>query len=169
MRILALDISSEKTGFAFLEDDLLLEYGILDIGQFKKKVGSTNYMISRFGDMVDATIKRCNPDKLIIENIYLGKNLSTVLLLAMLAGVARYVGYGNKVECYKIFPKSVEVYLGISSEKLKRDIRKQRIVDKVNEKHKLKLSLSDNDIADAISMGECAMYKLNHGEVLEMI
>ena len=167
MKVLSLDISTNVTGFAAMDDSGLIEYGGLSLKE-KQSDTASNSTLYNFGIAMSELMEKHKPDKVITENIYLGKNVSTVIVLAMMSGIARFIAFKYGVECYKLYPKSVDIHLGVETH-LKRDARKKRIVELINKRFGLKLKIKENDIADAIAMASCAMYKIRKNEEMKTI
>ena len=89
MRVLGLDISQTSTGWAVLEDCLLVDYGTLEFDR-KKKLGD-NLML--FHEFLKSILLRHQPvDVISIEDTFTGKNPKTSALLTRYSGTAIVTG-----------------------------------------------------------------------------
>lgn len=86
--ILALDVSSSSTGFAVLRDGRwnksATSYGTIKISS---KLTLPKRLVE-FRDEVQSLIKRVKPTVIVIEDVFSGRNVSTMKLLARFNGVA---------------------------------------------------------------------------------
>jgi Holliday junction resolvasome RuvABC endonuclease subunit len=86
--VLALDVSSRSTGFAVLRqgrwNKSSVSYGLL-------KIPSTEPLGQRlvtFRDQIQKLLRTVKPDVVVIEDVFSGRNVSTMKLLARFNGVA---------------------------------------------------------------------------------
>jgi crossover junction endodeoxyribonuclease RuvC len=86
--ILALDVSSSSTGYAVLRagrwNKSSTSYGTIKISS---KLSLAKRLVE-FRDEVQALIKRVKPTLIIIEDVFSGRNIKTMKLLARFSGVA---------------------------------------------------------------------------------
>ena len=168
MKVLALDISSNKTGWALVEDLNLISYGVLDIKQHKPDRLINNYTLFMFKRELVTLFDIVKPDRVAVENVYLGTNTKVALSLAMMSGVARCFSYeftGNEIAT--IYPSAVNKFLGFG--RVKRKERKKLLVEIVNIMFDLKLYKKDDDIADAIGIAFVAFNKFRKGLKIQSI
>ena len=168
MRVLALDISSNKTGWALVKNATLESYGVLDIKQYKPNKLISNYTLYMFRHKLVELFDKTKPSRVAIENVYLGTNTKVALALAMMSGVARCLAYSyTKNEIATIYPSSVNKFLGFG--RVKRVERKKLLVKMVYILFDLKLLKKDDDIADAIGIGFVAFNKFHKGLKIQSI
>ena len=179
MKYVTVDMSTKFLAFAVWEDDRLLEYGKI----FPR--GSGDLAAASFTDAVIKRFRGEGIDRVIYESAFLGVNVNVVKMLskttgAMLGGFYHLgvnefagvppitwqtgigVGKTSKSDMEKLRAK----YPSRSSSWVKnkdRENRKQMIVDYVNKKHGLDLELADNDIADAVAIGDYMWMRWNNG------
>lgn len=171
MRYLGLDISSKSTGWAILEDDALVDYGVI-----KTEGEGVTKLIDFYSQMNNILDQYDNIDWIGIEDVYI-ENAKTVKVLSRYAGVAllitglRYkiydIFYGKDIDAlvarknnprarpkiptkgiYMPMPSEVFTYLGIPYPK-DRNNKKQEAMDFVKDNFYLDVQGKD-DIADAI-------------------
>lgn len=159
MKLLSLDISSKDTGWALFDNLSLVNYGLLDIDKYKENKVITNSTLHSFGDMIYELLLEQEPDRVAVENIYIGLNKTAGIKLGMMSGIARYLSYqATGFGIQTIFPSEVNRALGMKT--LKSADRKRQLVDNINTKFKLKLLKREHDTADAIGIGMVAMDKI---------
>lgn len=159
MDVLGLDISSANTGWALVSDGKLKSYGALPIHLYKNKSKIDNHMLHRYAKELKALIINKAPDIVAVESIYVGPNDRTAILLAMMSGIARAIGFGlTKKELVTIYPTQVNKFLKIGNPK--RAQRKGMVVRGMNAIFKLKLLVKEDDIADAIGISYLAYLNL---------
>jgi Holliday junction resolvasome RuvABC endonuclease subunit len=83
-KILALDLSSKCTGWAYFEAGKLIDYGTIAI----EPKNSWAFRLSIFGEELERIIRKHSVDRVIIEDIYRGPNAMTFKVLAFFHGVA---------------------------------------------------------------------------------
>lgn len=170
MRYVTVDMSTKFLAYALWNDGKLVEYGkIYPTGSHDEAVGSiTGAVASEFA--------RRRIQRVIYEGAFLGKNVNVVKGLskttgAMIGGFYQIgvrefgaippitwqtgigVGRSSKTEVERLrkqFPSRSLTWIKNKD----RENRKQLIIDYVNNKHNLKLTMEDNDIADAIGIGD---------------
>ena len=119
-RVLSLDIAS-TTGWAFLnlmEDcnsDIIIKYGVM-------KVRSKDKMVHKLFDLrekLKVLLEEFKPTHVVMEDIYLGLNPKTLVMLAKLAGVVEEccLSYSG-VEPYIIHTSTVKSFYKLRTKKM---------------------------------------------------
>jgi len=108
MILMGVDPASRMTGYCFIRYDSqqykALEYGCITI--------DTKETVPRRLEIVynelDTLIKKYKPEEMSIEDIFYGKNVKTVLLLAQMRAVMLLVAQKNKVNVVEYAPNAVK-------------------------------------------------------------
>jgi hypothetical protein len=175
MNIISVDLNTKYIAYAHFSDGALIEYGrVLFESTLDNKIGSvTSKIIEKFdGYPVDIVV---------YENSYLANSPKTMsdlskVIGAMIGGfyyigVHRFVGvmpitWQNGIGVKRTTPENMLImknrYPDKSMSWIKakdRSNRKQLIIDHVNAKYSIALSMDTNDEADAIGLGTYAMQK----------
>jgi len=150
MKILALDISSVSTGYCVINDGRLLKSSLGTIATESKDNISKRLHI--FRNAIIDLIEKHNPDKVICEDIFRGRNILTFKVLACFRGVALEVIY-EKTGTYPISVMASEARKLVGVKNTKEDC-----FDYVMDKYTLPGFNFDehNDIADSIILGLAA-------------
>ena len=151
MKILAFDQSSVATGWALFNDGQLTNYGVFDMKKEKDSASRIQKMEFLIADMVHDE----QPDIVVIEDVSLQTNVSTLVMLARLQGAIQYIALdaGADVEIYK--PSHWRKGVGIKTGKgIQRTELKQAAKQLVFDTYAAKVT---DDIADAILIGLCAV------------
>lgn len=152
-KILAFDISSRKTGTAVINKGRLLKssFGVIEPNP-KHNYGEK---LTYFRDEIIKLIDKYNPDHVVIEDIFKGRNFKTFKTLAMFRGVAiQAIFYKTGKDPASLMPTDARATIGIPTTKeeaFQALVEKYKLVDFDYEE--------DNDIADAIGLG-LAMHQL---------
>jgi Holliday junction resolvasome RuvABC endonuclease subunit len=141
-KILSFDISSVSTGWSLLEDDKLVDFGVIAV----PAKCSTQNKLAIFKYNVRALLKIHMPDYVVIEETYL-KNVKTLKALMQFIGVAN-------MECFEVLNKepvflntmTVRSFFGLKN--------KESVFYYIQDKYKRKLKNytfeEGNDITDSI-------------------
>lgn len=92
MKVLSFDQASIVTGYAVIDNGILIEYGAIDLSKepkterFKKMIGN-----------IKAKIFNINPDIIIFEDVSLQNNPNTLTKLARIQGAI--IAYCNEISC----------------------------------------------------------------------
>lgn len=179
MRILGLDIST-KTGFAVIEDNRLIEYGLLKVpvlGEDGLSLVKTAFSLS--SEILKVT-SRIMPDLIIIEQTNPGRfrvqKLLEFLHMATIIDMNKS-GFYSKVQYMDTSRWRQLISLRLSSDqrkhnkKVKQRAARGKITSKhlsvkwANEKFSMNFKLKDNDICDAICLAFAAsIYKKENKE-----
>ena len=96
MKTLAFDISSSITGWNVIDNDKLVDYGVIQ----PLKTMSITQRLYTFGNELEKTIDRFKPDEIVLEEVIQVQGVSTMRTLARFNGVAIY-------QCYKYQKREV--------------------------------------------------------------
>lgn len=166
MRTLALDVAGEATGWALGEDRQLLDWG-----KFLSKVSrSRGQRLYDFAIWLEELYTEHDPDVVLIEKPFLGRNSNVLASLSRFIGVAEMQAYSIldlaiKKEWF-LDPKEVKKLLKVrkpkrdKNKKAKHDENKKIMVARINELYGMKLQYdskknkkyNDDDIADSIAL-----------------
>lgn len=162
MKVLALDVAGEATGWAVGLDRTLHKYGKY-ISNTRKDKGERLYEFSKF---IEELLRTYQPDVVLIEKPYLGRNSNVLVNLSKFVAMVELKAFevlGLNIEPeWFLDPKTIKRVLGIARAKTKRGYysNKQAAVVKINslfglrlkyDQHKTKRH-NDDDIADAIGV-----------------
>lgn len=154
MRILALDQSSEKTGWAKYLDGILLESGVIDLHTNK----DSDARLIAMGKEISLLIKSFHPDMVSAEEVSLqNPNVKTVVMLARLQGMIMAAASldGKQIPVIFYVPSQWRKSVGIQTGKgIKRADLKRASKELVLKEYGIAVS---DDIADAILIGRCAV------------
>jgi len=147
--ILSFDVSSVSTGWAYLEDSKLKEFGVIKMSD-KYSLQEKLYWFSK---SIDGLLKICKPDHIVVEETYL-KNVKTLKTLMQFIAIVN-------LRCYEILNKE-PVFVSPNTVRSVFCLKtKEDVFNAVKSKYKTKFkSISfdeGNDISDAIMQ---AMYWL---------
>ena len=168
MKVLGLDISSKNTGWAVISKGKLKNYGAIPIHLYKNTTRIDNHMLFRYANEIKKLMLSIKPTIVAVENVYVGHNDKTAILLSMMSGVARVIGYGvTKKEIPTIYPSQVNKFLKIG--KPVRAVRKKLVVKGFNQIFNLSLTNKEDDIADAIGIAYLTYLNLTANGKLKYI
>jgi Holliday junction resolvasome RuvABC endonuclease subunit len=162
MNILSLDLATKKTGYAIFADGILKDFGIMigDKGNYQER-------ILQIREKIIKKIIEFRVEHIVLEEVPMQQrnNLIVAHDLCVCQGVILDVCcvYGLGMKLY--FPTSWRSIMGLyegKAEDKKRDVQKQKSVEKANQifnldlkyfKSDSKKNVSDDDIAEAILLG----------------
>ena len=152
-KMLALDTSSSKTGWAMFENSKYKKSGIInfDTNECKKKYKGNPEQ--RLEDMCLAIInllREYKPDIIVIEKLNVGRNMIAVRHLAKVIGVVYCYSILNDCFYYEIQTTQWRSQIGIQSKNRKRDDYKRLAIEYV--KNTLGIDVTDDE-ADSICAG----------------
>lgn len=145
MIILAIDVSAISSGVAVLDDGYIIHYSLIK----PKAKNSYGERLTYFANAITNLVKEYNPNEIIIEDIFKGRNQNTFKILARFQGVAiqRIYELTNK-DPYLLTAVEVRKKIGCGQDK-------EEAFKYIKKKFKLKKFNFDdhNDIADSIALG----------------
>ena len=156
MRLLSLDPSSTCTGWACFDDGELIDYGSFRPPQ----KADVSYRIDWTGGQVSDLIRRRGDiDRVVIEDAappYGNKRRGHDVYVRAVSFI--------RWECEGILGKdAVEMVMPVTWKSSAKKIDTIRVV---NAEHDLELVKKDNDIADAIALGDWYLRKLNYDRIM---
>lgn len=177
MRIIGIDQSSSSTGISVFDDEELIYYELIEMKKTTNKkitdlilkeeehlyqvtIPEILYKdilgrICIISDRIEFLINEYKPDKVYIEDIFASRNKKSEFDLARLQGFILHACHNKSLSC-KIVPENKWInHWGKYDSKVKRPERKKDIMQKVNGWYNL--SLTVNDISDAIAIGRYAI------------
>lgn len=162
MNILSFDQSSAKTGYAYFENNDLIQYGLIDCSSNKKNKEDNHTGLEAMMKEIGDTITHFHPDIVIMEDTIMQSNAVTLKKLAKLQGMIIYKCYIDNIKLEVSFPAHWRKELGMSQtkdgKKLKRPQLKQLALNYVKDTFEIDVS---EDVADAICIGEAYINEIN--------
>lgn len=151
MKILAFDQSTRVTGFSLFEDGKYVKSGVVDL----HKNTDTDERSKQMAVEICKLIESAKPDCVIIEQVQNQSNVSTVIKLARIQGVAIGFCAAHNIDLYILTPSQWRAALDYKQgPKVKREVLKQQSRDFV--KNVLGLSIKSEDENEAIAINEAA-------------
>lgn len=155
MIIFSLDVSSTVTGWCALNCDKPLDYGRISLD---KSLSLSEKLFVFRHELVDI-FSRITPDRVVIEDVFFGRNVKVIKTLAKFGGVANECcfTYTNTLP-YIMDNKTTKAFFGVKS---KTDLYLRMCSD---------LSIDTcrfddyNDVVDAYAQGVCYYHKIVLGE-----
>lgn len=151
MKILSLDQSTRITGWSLFEDSKYVKSGVIDLHKIKDTDERSKQMAVEICKLIENT----KPDCTIIEEVQQQSNVSTVIKLARIQGVAIGFCAAHNIDLHILTPsrwRSVLQYK--QGPKIKREELKQQSRDFV--KNVLRLNIESEDENEATAMNEAA-------------
>lgn len=148
MKILALDLSTKRSGWAFTDESHKLQYGV--VAQSSKDVEKR---IAGMRDGVLTLIEKYKPDLIVAEEVRPdGYNNHTGKVLTWLQGCLAVASYEHdkNISWEYIGASSWRSKIGIQGYRIHRDTQKSMDIKFANETYGLNLSSDQDDEADAI-------------------
>ena len=119
---MALDASSTCTGWSVFEEGKYVESGFIDLHKDKDAEHRIYEMAKNIGDK----ISYYKPHKIILEDTYSSPNVSTLKLLANLAGAIKFYCYLHNYEIETVYPSEWRKFLHIQEKGAKRNELKNK-------------------------------------------
>ena len=144
MIIVGIDASTNRTGYAVIKDDNILEHGVFDLHKNKDTTSRLEEMCSK----VLSILSEYHPHVVYIEDAWQGNNPKTMKLLMHIIGSVYGWCVSNHIKCVEIIPSSWRKTIGWDIGKKSRDELKIMSLKYVNDTYGI-ITTSD-DLADAI-------------------
>ena len=163
---LSLDISGDTIGWSSWHGDNLIKYGKKVLNK-KSDWGKKLLELSLF---LKKIFIKFNPCVVVLEDIYLGRNVKTLILLARLQGIVflefEIFNPGALIEL--VSPATWKSAVGINIHKTpyrgsSPPQKKMFIISEINKRFNLNFIKEDEDICDSIAIGLWFINKLNRG------
>lgn len=113
-RVLSLDVSSSSTGWAFVSSKKKskIKYGLIKTSSKH----SRPRRLLEYKKELKELLRRFKPTHIVIEDIYSGPNIKTLILLAKFAGITEECGLSTcAVEPYIIHNNTVKSYFKVKN------------------------------------------------------
>ncbi len=143
VKILGVDPGLETIGFAFLEDEKLIDFGVI-------KTKSSDEKTARLGDIFtdfSALLLEFSPEVVAIEKLFFVQNVTNGIAVAEARGVLLLSAFQKGALILEVSPKDVKLAVCGSGNAPKMQI--QKAVQKI---FKLKNPPRPDDAADAIAI-----------------
>ena len=148
VKMLALDTSTTKTGYAVYENGVLTRHGVVESG---KKLGADERTVDMM-HRIHTLFSETTPDIVVVEMVAVGRNHTTNRELCEIVGAVRYQSVLDSIDCYEIRPAEWRKMVCDKGEKVtgNRDALKKWDIQKVKMLYGLDVG---DDEADAILIG----------------
>lgn len=151
MRILSYDQSTRVTGWALFDNGHYVESGVIDL----HKIKDTDERSKQMGLEICRVIEKCRPDEMIIEEVAMQSNVSTLKKLARIQGMAIGFATAHGIPTHILEPTKWRSTLGYrQGPKVPREELKQQSRDFI--KNVLGLSIESEDENEAVCINEAA-------------
>lgn len=151
MKVLSLDQSTRITGWCVFEDSQYVKSGVIDL----HKIKDTDKRSKQMAVEICKLIGDINPDVVIIEEVQQQSNVSTVIKLARIQGVAIGFCAAHNIDLHILTPTRWRSALSYQQGPgVKREQLKQQSRDFV--KNTLGLSIDSEDENEATAINEAA-------------
>jgi len=128
MRIIGIDASTNKTGIAVLDDGKYVTSTLIDL----HKMTDAKVRIPKMMMEICAYLDEHKADKIVMEESWYVSNISTVKMLAELAGAVRYYAASHGIEIEFMLPTAWRRRVGlVQSAKVKREKLKEEALEAV--------------------------------------
>ena len=155
MRVLSLDQSTRVTGWSLFEDGQYVQSGVIDL----HKITDTDERSKQMGLEICKTIECHNPSIVIIEEVQQQSNVSTVIKLARIQGVAIGFCAAHNIDLHILTPSRWRAALKYKQgPKVKREELKQQSRDFVKNTFGLTIKSEDENEATAINEAAHRIY-----------
>lgn len=143
MKVLSLDQSTRKSGYAYFEDGKYVCSGVIDMSKSKLETYERSFEMAK---ELWKVIKRFKPDRLIIEDVQNQSNTNTVIILSRLQGMIIGYAEAHHVQTLILLPAQWRKALGYSQgPKVKRAELKQQSLDYVKEHYGFEKCEDENE------------------------
>ena len=152
-KMISLDTSSSKTGWAYFENGKYKKSGVLnfDTNECKKKYkGNSDKRIEDMCLAVINLLKEYKPDIIAIEKLNVGRNMVAVRHLSKVIGIVYCYSILNDCYYHEIQASQWRSQIGIQGKNRERDEYKQLAIEYV--KNTLGIDVTDDE-ADSICAG----------------
>lgn len=151
MKILGMDQSTRVTGYSVFDDGKYIKSGVIDLHKIKDTDERSKMMAVEICKLIEST----KPDCTIIEEVQQQSNVSTVIKLARIQGVAIGFCAAHNIDLHILTPTRWRSALGYKQgPKVKREDLKAQSIEFV--KNILGLSIESEDENEAICINEAA-------------
>lgn len=147
MRILAIDQSTTKSGYALFSETDLTRWGVLDHHKNKDPDGRFQEMCKH----IEELLKNIRPDLVVFEDVSLRQSVNVLIMLARLQGCIMEMCYTYDVDFVIYVPTKWRQLCGINQKKhAERDNLKKQAIAFVRGAYGIRVG---DDCAEAICIG----------------
>ena len=152
MKIVGIDMSSQRTGIALFEDNQYVEHVLIDL----HKIKDTNERIRKMMKDIKQQLNRYKPDVIVMEECLMTNNIKTVKVLSYIAGtIISWADENNTIFKFQL-PTAWRKKVGImQNQHIKREQLKQEAIEMVKEKFGLDVT---DDEAESILLAYSLAY-----------
>lgn len=153
VRLISIDSSSTKTGWAIFDNCKLEQYGIINLDTKECKKKYKNNSDERIKDMclsIIQLLEKCSPDIIVIEKLSVSRNMVSVRALCKILGAVYCYSILKDIFYCELQPTEWRSKLGIQSAK-KREELKRLSIEYVKNNYDIE---TVDDISDAICIGD---------------
>ena len=137
MKIIGIDASTNKTGVAVFDNGLYVEHTLIDL----HKIKDASERIPKMMLAICGYLDKHNVDKIIMEESIMTTNISTVKMLASLAGAVMYYAVSHNIKFELTLPTHWRKKIGLSqSNKIKREVLKAEAISAVKQEYGMNLT-----------------------------
>ena len=147
-RLLSVDYSTKKTGFAVFDDESLIEYGLID----KSEQRPIEYRFHEMSMALWAIMDKYKPDLVGIEETVVSRNIQVQRYLTRMQGVMYAWCLIHDKSFKTIRPAQWRSLVGINPKGVKREELKQMAIDTVVNDYGI--SPETDDVAEGILIGQ---------------
>ena len=146
-KLISLDSSSTKTGWAIFENGILNDYGVIDLHNNRDSESRLHNMVQKLWDILEYH----KPDIIVVEKLNVSRNLQATRLLSKIMGsIYCYYVLHDNVFYFEIQASEWRAKLGMQSTGRKRDEYKELSINYIKDKYDIDVS---DDVSDAICAG----------------
>lgn len=151
MKVLSYDQSTRVTGWSLFNDGHYVKSGVIDL----HKITDTDERSKQMGLEICKVIDECQPDEIVIEEVAMQSNVSTLKKLARIQGMAIGFATAHDIPTHILEPTKWRSALQFTQgPKVKREELKQQSRDFV--KNVLGLNIKSEDENEATAINEAA-------------
>ena len=144
MVMIGIDASTNKTGIAVFQDNQYVTHTLIDLHKIKNAGDRIPKMMIAICDY----LSKYKIDKIIMEESMMTTNISTVKMLASIAGAVMYYAASHNIEFQLDLPSAWRKRVGLTQGRsVKRDVLKAEAIQAVKQEYGIDVS---DDVAEAI-------------------
>lgn len=156
MIICGIDPGYDRAGYSFLKIESgkyeVLAYGLVSTNKHSDFCDR----IYELGNDFELLFEQHKPTHLFIEKLFIGRNTTTVLQVAEVRGVIKYLAKKHQLDIYEIAPTSIKkIVSGYGAADKSQMIRAITLLLNLSE------APHPDDVADALSLAFCGYIKLS--------
>ena len=153
IKMISLDTSSTKTGWAYFENGKYVESNVINLNDRECQKKYKDNSDKRIEDMclhIIDLLKKYEPNIIVLEKLNVGRNMVAVRCLSKIIGVVYCYSILNNCFYYEIQASQWRSQIGIQGKNRKRDEYKKLAIEYV--KNALDIEVTDDE-ADSICVG----------------